>query len=37
MLIDAALAAGVPVRALEPYDTIFKLFDGFDAARSRST
>ena len=27
MVIDAALAAGVPVRALEPFDTIFTLFD----------
>lgn len=27
MVIDAALAAGTPVRALEPYDTIFTLFD----------
>ena len=27
MLIDTATAAGVPVRALEPYDTIFSLFD----------
>jgi uncharacterized protein YbaP (TraB family) len=26
MLIDAALGAGVPVQALEPYDTIFRLF-----------
>lgn len=25
-LIDSALAAGVPVRALEPYDTIFSIF-----------
>ncbi|MFZ1480838.1 MAG: TraB/GumN family protein [Paracoccaceae bacterium] len=32
MLIDAALAAGVPVRALEPYDTVFKLFDSFSRA-----
>lgn len=27
LLIDTATAAGVPVRALEPYDTIFTLFD----------
>lgn len=26
MVIDAALAAGVPVRALEPYDTLFTIF-----------
>jgi uncharacterized protein YbaP (TraB family) len=26
MVIDTALAAGVPVRALEPFDTIFTLF-----------
>jgi uncharacterized protein len=26
MVIDTALAAGVPVRALEPYDTVFTLF-----------
>jgi uncharacterized protein YbaP (TraB family) len=26
MVIDTALAAGVPVRALEPFDTIFSLF-----------
>jgi uncharacterized protein len=25
-VIDAALAAGVPVRGLEPYDTLFKIF-----------
>lgn len=25
-IIDAATAAGVPVRALEPYDTIFRIF-----------
>jgi hypothetical protein len=29
MVIDAALAAGVPVRALEPFDTIFTLFGAF--------
>lgn len=28
-VIDAATAHGVPVRALEPYDTILGLFDGF--------
>ncbi|NHB76531.1 TraB/GumN family protein [Rhodobacter calidifons] len=27
MVIDAALAAGKPVRALEPFDTIFRMFD----------
>lgn len=27
-LIDAALAANVPVKALEPYDTLFTLFEG---------
>ena len=32
MLVDAAQAAGVPVRALEPYDTVFVLFEGFNAA-----
>lgn len=26
LLIDSALAANVPVRALEPYDTVFKVF-----------
>jgi uncharacterized protein len=26
LVIDAALAAGVPVRGLEPYDTLFKIF-----------
>lgn len=26
MLIDSALMAGVPVRALEPYDTVFTMF-----------
>jgi uncharacterized protein len=29
MVIDSALAAGVPVRALEPFDTIFTLFGAF--------
>jgi len=28
LLIDAALAADVPVRALEPFDTIFTIFGG---------
>jgi len=28
MLIDRATAAGVPVRALEPFDTVLKLFGG---------
>jgi uncharacterized protein len=27
MVIDTALEAGVPVKALEPYDTVFKVFD----------
>jgi uncharacterized protein len=27
MVIDAALATGVPVRALEPFDTVLKVFD----------
>lgn len=27
-VIDTALAAGVPVRGLEPYDTLFTIFDG---------
>lgn len=27
MLMDAAAAQGVPVRALEPYDTVFRIFD----------
>jgi uncharacterized protein len=27
LVIDTALAAGVPVRALEPFDTVFKVFD----------
>jgi hypothetical protein len=30
-VIDAALAAGVPVRALEPFDTIFAIFDAMTA------
>jgi uncharacterized protein YbaP (TraB family) len=29
MVIDTALDAGVPVRALEPFDTIFNLFGAF--------
>jgi uncharacterized protein len=32
MVIDTALAAGVPVRALEPFDTIFKLFGAMSEA-----
>jgi uncharacterized protein YbaP (TraB family) len=31
LLIDAALAANVPVKALEPYDTVFKMFGAFTA------
>ncbi len=31
LLIDAALAAKVPVKALEPYDTVFKMFGAFTA------
>ncbi len=27
MVIDTALAAGVPIKALEPFDTIFTIFD----------
>ncbi|MFE3838624.1 TraB/GumN family protein [Pseudogemmobacter sonorensis] len=30
MLIEAAGALSVPVRALEPYDTLFAIFEGFD-------
>lgn len=29
MLIDAATTRGVPVQGLEPYDTVFTLFDSF--------
>lgn len=29
LVIDTALAAGVPVRGLEPHDTIFTIFDSF--------
>lgn len=32
MVIDTALAAGVPVRALEPFDTIFSLFGAMSEA-----
>jgi uncharacterized protein YbaP (TraB family) len=32
MVIDSALAAGVPVQALEPFDTIFKLFGAMSEA-----
>lgn len=32
MLIDAALAREIPVKALEPYDTLFTLFDGMSQA-----
>jgi len=28
LVIDAALQAGVPVRGLEPFDTVFSIFDG---------
>lgn len=31
-LIDSALAAGVPVRALEPYDTVFSIFGAMSEA-----
>ncbi len=31
-LIDAALAGGIPVQALEPFDTIFGIFDDFSSA-----
>ena len=27
LVIDTATAAGVPIKALEPYDTVFKVFD----------
>ncbi len=30
-VIDTALAAGVPVRGLEPFDTLFTIFDGMTA------
>ncbi|AWD21715.1 TraB/GumN family protein [Fuscovulum blasticum] len=29
LLIDAATVAGKPIRALEPYDTVFAIFDAF--------
>lgn len=32
LLIDRARAAGVPVKALEPYDTVLRLFDGLSEA-----
>lgn len=31
-VIDTALAAGVPVRGLEPFDTLFTIFDGLTEA-----
>lgn len=33
MLIDTATAAGVPIKALEPYDTVFKLFGDMTEAQ----
>lgn len=35
-LIAQATADGIPVRALEPYDTALKLFDGMDAEAQRA-
>lgn len=32
LVIDAATAAAVPIRALEPFDTIFRIFDGMSEA-----
>jgi uncharacterized protein YbaP (TraB family) len=32
LVIDEALANGVPVRGLEPHDTIFRIFDSFTEA-----
>jgi uncharacterized protein len=32
LVIDTATAAGVPVRGLEPFDTIFRIFDGMSDA-----
>jgi uncharacterized protein len=34
LVIDEALLQGVPVRALEPYDTIFTIFDSFTEAET---
>lgn len=34
MVIKAAEAAAVPLQALEPYDTIFKIFDAFNAEQT---
>ena len=34
LVIDAAEAAGVPVRALEPFDTIFRIFEKMDEAET---
>lgn len=31
-IIDAAAAAGVPIKALEPYDTVFQIFGGLSVA-----
>lgn len=37
MVIDAALAAGIPVRGLEPYDTVLTVFDAlFDDDLART-
>ena len=32
MVIDTAIAANIPVRGLEPFDTIFRIFDQFSDA-----
>ncbi|MBL9050654.1 MAG: TraB/GumN family protein [Tabrizicola sp.] len=32
MVIDAATEAGVPVHGLEPFDTVFRIFDGMSEA-----
>ena len=32
MVIDTALAAGIPVRGLEPFDTVFTIFDSMTEA-----
>lgn len=34
LVIDAAEAAGVPIRALEPFDTIFRIFEKMDEAET---
>ena len=32
LIIDAAQSAGVPIKALEPFDTVFKIFGGLSSA-----